>query len=172
MHRLALAAVVLSACTLPEVVPDALKAEYAPTGEVSFSSHGATFDQVRVRNPHSNLAKRTDESWGGTLGDRAIDVSVTNDAIRGVNFKFTREEPSPGKTIITGQFESKIYRFELSPEQALVRSPSMSFTFPGRTEKDGQVFYGPRNDLTLKGEAGHPNPPWPQIAFALVAAFY
>ncbi len=158
-------------CALPQVVPEALSQEYVPTGELQLNRLGATFDHVRVRSPTMNLAKRTDGSWGGTFGDRPIDVSVTDTAIRGVDLIVNRGDSKPGHLVITGQFQGKIFRFEFDQNQALIRTPGNSFTLPGRqVTKDGAA-YGPRNDFTLKGEASVENPPWPQIGFALLAAF-
>lgn len=170
-----LVAVVLSGCAgmFPTVVPEAQSAEYNPTGEVQANRYGATFDAVRVRNPNCNLSKRTDGSWGGKIGDHALDVSVTPDRIRGVNFVLSKTDSTADRLIITGQMDGKIYRFELGPTDALVRTPNQSLTFPGRVVEGGVTYYGPMKELSLKGEAsgGMANVAWPQLALALLAAF-
>jgi hypothetical protein len=163
--------VVLSGCTLPAVMPEALNTEYKPTGEVNLHDRSASFDAVRVRSVAMNLARRTDGSWGGTFLERPIDVSVTDKAIRGVDFTFTREGSLADKLVITGQFNGRIYRFELDSTHVVIRSPTSSQTLVGRVVKEGITAYGPQGDLMLKGEAGSELPPWPQLAFALVSAF-
>jgi hypothetical protein len=168
----AAALTVVTGCDLPTVVPEAQSSEYVPLGEVMFRDRGASFDAVRVRSPKCNLAKRTDGSWGGTFADRALDVTVTETTIRGVEFMLTREDSKPGHAIITGQFQGRIYRFELDENQALVRTATTSLTFPGRLIAENVVKYGPMQNLELRGEAGNENPPWPQLGFALMAAFY
>ncbi len=166
-----LGVVLLAGCTLPQVVPEALVNEYVPTGEVQVNRFGASFDAVRVRSPQANLAKRTDGSWGGVLNGEPVDVSVTDGAVRGVYFTLSRSDSSPDKTVITGQWKGGIYRFELGPEEALIRTPKYSLTFPGRAVQGNDTLYGPRGELRLSGEAGTVPPAWPQTAFALVAAF-
>jgi hypothetical protein len=173
MRLVAVAAVVaLSSCTFPTVVPEALNTEFKPTGEVLAYNRTVSFDQVRVRSPHCNLAKRTDGSWGGTFNERALDVSVTDDRVRGVEFNLTREMSEGNKLVITGQFQGRIYRFELDDKQALIRGPSQSMTYPGRQVTPTETVYGPMGNLRLKGEAGGETPPWPQIGFALMAMMH
>lgn len=158
-----------SACTLPAVVPEALNTEFKPTGEVAMYDRTIGFDAVRVRSPRSNLSKRTDGSWGGVIADRAIDVNITANRIVGVDFMMTREKSEANKLVITGQFQGRIYRFELGDEEAMIRSPRTSLTLPGRVVGTTQTVYGPMGYLQLRGEAGSESPPWPQIAFALMA---
>jgi hypothetical protein len=165
--------VVLAGCTLPTVVPEAQNTEYKVTGEVVAYGRTATFDAYRVRSVNCNLTKRTDGSWGGTFGDqgRAVDVSVDDAHVRGVDFNLNREDSKPGSMIITGQFQGRIFRFEMDANQALVRTSAKSLTYPGRIVGDNVVKYGPMQNLELRGEAGKEAPPWPQIGFALLAAF-
>ena len=160
------------ACSFPTVVPEALNNEFKPTGEVLLYNRTVSFDSVRVRSPVINLAKRTDGSWGGTFINHPVDVSVTDSRISGVNFLMTREASEGNKTVITGQFQGRIYRFELDPEQVMIRSPAQSMTFPGRQVSANLTTYGPMGNLQLKGEAGGESPPWPQIAFALMAMMH
>jgi hypothetical protein len=166
------ATVALSGCAsmFPSVVPEA-SGEYKASGEVQMNRFGSTFDAVRVRSPRCNLAKRTDGSWGGQMDNRPIDVSVEGDKIRGVDIMMDKLESTPDKLIVTGQFRGKIYRFELSNEQALIRTPKVSLTLKGRQVEGETTSYGPLKELTLKGDAGLTTPPWPQIAFALLSAF-
>ncbi len=164
-------ALVLGACTLPQVVPEALTTEFKATGEVRAHERTASFDAVRVRNPKMNLTRRTDGSWGGTFADHGVDVSVDETSVRGADFTLSRKDSTPEKLIITGQFQGRIYRFELDAQQAVVRAPNTSLTLLGRTVQDNGVAYGARGELVLLGDAGKEAPPWPQVAFALMAAF-
>lgn len=162
----------LTGCVLPQVVPEAQNTEFVAKGEVRAHARSASFDSVRVRSPQMNITKRTDGSWGGTFDGRAIDVSVEGDNIRGANMTLTRSDSTKDKLVITGQFEGRIYRFELDANQALVRTPNTSITYPGRVISERQTSYGPGGDLVLIGEAGAESPPWPQFAFAMMAAFF
>lgn len=158
-------------CTFPQVVPEALKEDYVPTGSLQMYDKSASFDAVRVRAPKANLAKRTDGSWGGVINQVPVDVSVTDTTVRGVAFVLTREDSGPGKLVITGQFQGKIYRFEFDDKLARVRTPSTSLDFQTRSPVEGGLAYGPMKPFVLKGQAAAENPPWPQIAFALIAMF-
>lgn len=166
---LLVAVVALTSCTFPTVVPEALNTEFKATGEVLLYNRTVAFDAYRVRSPKCNLSRRTDGSWGGTLSERPIDVSVTDTRISGVEFMLTREQSEGNKMVITGQFQGRIYRFELDDNQALIRAPNNSFTLQGRQVSPTQTTYGPQGNLQLRGEAGSENPPWPQIGFALMA---
>lgn len=163
------AVLALSACNLPKVVPEALNTEFKPTGEVILYNRTASFDAYRVRSPKCNLSKRTDGSWGGVLAERPVDVSVTDRRISGVELMLSREMSEDDKVVITGQFQGRIYRFELDDKRAIMRAPNNAFTLDGRQVGPQQTTYGPRGDLQLKGEAGADSPPWPQIGFALMA---
>jgi hypothetical protein len=165
----ALAALLLSACNLPKVMPEALNTEFKPTGEILLYNRSASWDAYRVRSPKCNLARRTDGSWGGVMVERPVDVSVTDRRISGVDLMLTRELSDDNKLVITGQFQGRIYRFELGEQRALFRAPNNAFTLDGRTPGEEMTTYGPRGDLQLKGEAGSDDPPWPQIGFALMA---
>jgi hypothetical protein len=166
---LLVAVVALSSCNFPTVVPEALNTEFKATGEVLLYNRTVGFDAYRVRSPKCNLSRRTDGSWGGTIAERPIDVSVTDTRISGVEFMLTREKSEGNKTVITGQFQGRIYRFELDEEKAMIRAPNNSFTLPGRKVGPKETTYGPDGNLQLRGEAGAENPPWPQIGFALMA---
>jgi hypothetical protein len=133
----------------------------------------SSFDPYRVRGTQCNLSKRTDGSWGGTFGNegRALDVSVDDAHVRGVDFNLNREDSKPGSLIVTGQFQGRIFRFEMNATQVLVRTSATSLTYPGRVVGENVVKYGPMQNLELRGEASKEAPPWPQIGFALMCAF-
>jgi len=161
----------LGGCSFPHVVPEALSDTYTPLGEVMMRNRGASFDAVRVRSPRCNLAKRTDGSWAGTLNDHPVDVSVYESRIVGANFSVTREMSEGRHIVITGQFEGKIYRFEMDEHHAIIRAPNnVSLNFDGMNVEGKTVRYGPMGNFELRGAAGDANPPWPQLAFALMGA--
>jgi len=135
------------------------------------SPRTASFDDVRVRAPNCNLTKRTDGSWGGTMRDRALDVSVTETDIRGVDLRVTRAESETGRLVISGQFLGMIQRFEIDQDRVLVRTQAKSQNLGGRVVSEQGAKYGPFKELELRGVAGAEKAPWPQIAFALIAAF-
>jgi hypothetical protein len=163
------AAIAFSSCNFPAVVPEALNTEFKATGEVLLYNRTASFDAYRVRSPKCNLSKRTDGSWGGVLAERPVDVSVTDTRISGVELMLTREKSEGNRVVITGQFQGRIYRFELDENRVILRAPNNAYTLDGRQVGPQQTTYGPRGDLQLRGEAGSDNPPWPQIGFALMA---
>jgi hypothetical protein len=153
------------------VVPEA-KGDYNPSGEVQFMDHGATFDGCRVRNPHVSFTKKTDGSWGGTIVDpgnitQALDLTVTPKKISGVDIVLTLENQDDQNTVIVGQYQGRILRFEFHPDVVQIRTSSQSFTF----HKHDDQTWGPKGELLLKGEAGKAPQPWPQIALAMLAAF-
>jgi hypothetical protein len=162
--------VTLFGCNMPTVVPEA-SGEYKSSGEVIAYGRTSSFDAYRVRSTQCNLAKRTDGSWGGTFSDRPLDVSVDDAHARGVDFNLNREDSKPGSLIVTGQFQGRIFRFEMNATQVLVRTPTTSLTYPGRVVGENVVKYGPMQNLELRGEASIEAPPWPQIGFALMCAF-
>lgn len=159
----------LSACTLPAVLPEVSDSEYKPTGEILLGVRSANFDAVRVRSPRCNLARRSDGSWAGTFDSRPIDVTVSENRVVGTGLQLTRTNED-GKLVITGQLEGRIVRFELDDDKVLFRTPASAITLQGRTLGEGLTTYGGRGELQLRGEAGLDNPPWPQFAFALLAA--
>jgi hypothetical protein len=163
----------LSACATAPAAPEP---EYKPTGEVVIYERTSTFDGTHVRGPSCNLSRRDDGSWGGVLGGRGIDVAVTNDSIRGVDLTISREESTRGHQVITALFMGLIYRFELSADGAIIRTPTRSMTFPGRVVGERLASYGggvggAHGDFTLRGDASLENPPWPQLALALLATY-
>lgn len=161
------AAVVLSSCTFATVVPEA-NSEFKPSGEVLLYNRSVSFDAVRIRSPLANMTKRTDGSWGGTVNNAPLDITVNENRVSGVNFSMTRENSEGNKVIYTGQFQGRIYRFELDEQQAMIRAPAKSMTLPGRQVGNNQTTYGPMGNLQLRGEAGSDNPPWPQLALSLM----
>ena len=171
MRKLLVVTMALAGCALPQTVPEALSTEYTPSGHVQLFNRGASFDAVRVRSPQANISKRTDGTWAGTLRETFIDVSVTDTHVRGANILLTRGDSTAGHYVVTGQVNGRIVRFELDQDQALIRTTTFSTTLTPRTLQADAAAYGPRSELQLRGQAALIDPPWPQMAFALVAAF-
>jgi len=161
----------LSACALPQTVPEALSTEYSPSGNIQLFNSGASFDAVRVRSPYANISKRTDGTWAGTLRETFIDVSVTDTHVRGANMLLTRGDSTAGHYVVTGQVNGRIVRFELDQEKAMIRTTTFSTTLTPRTLQADAAAYGGQSELQLRGQAALIDPPWPQMALALVAAF-
>ncbi len=170
--RTLLVAAVLAGCTLPAVMPEVRSTAFVPTGGLSLYNRSVTFDAVRVRGPNVNLSRRTDGSWAGVLDARAVDVTVTDTRIVGVDLLLTRAQSEPGRLVITGQFQGLIYRFELDDERVVIRGPSRSYDLPGRQLGGDQTTYGPQGNLVLQGQAGAERPPWPQLAFGLLSLMH
>jgi hypothetical protein len=146
--------------------------EYTPTGEVVYYDRIATFDATHVQSPNCSLRRRDDGSWGGVLAERPIDVSVNEVTVKGADFLVSREDSRPGKSVITGQFQGRIFRFELTDDQVSIRTSNLSAVYPNRVLGERSAKYGTRGEVELRGEASGENPPWPQFAFALMSAFY
>jgi hypothetical protein len=171
MRAVSLLLLPLAACALPQTVPSAQSVAYDPMGQIRLYDRSSSFDEVRVRSAKANLSARSDGSWAGTLGDTAVDVSVTDTHVRGANLLLTREESTDERYVVTGQFQGRIVRFELDQEKALIRTPALSVTLAPRTLSSDTSSYGGRQDLKLVGQAALIRPPWPQMALALLAAF-
>jgi hypothetical protein len=137
-----------------------------PTGGILFRGGSASFNATRVFGPQVNLSRRSDGSWGGSLYDQAIDISVRGNAIAGAYEKLNIEE-LPNGVIVNGLWHEQMLRFEVTTDQFLARTPRTSLTF----QKSGDGVYGPYSDLKLTGEAAQLHPPMPQFALALVATF-
>lgn len=175
---LPLLALALSGCAGAPVMPEALE-PYRPTGSVQRGAQGASFNRARVLNPSMSLARHLDGSWtgwfalAGTGTTVPLDVSVTPDAIRGVGFVLVRLTPAPGRTVYEGTFNGKRFHFELSAEAVAVKTAGLEGTYAGPVREGDTLTFHAGSDLTLTGEAtAVAAPPWPQLALALVAAFY
>jgi hypothetical protein len=167
---LAVVGVGLGCASAPSVPEAAL--EFKATGSIQRGSFGASFDASHVVNPGVNLSRHADGSWTGTFAQSGvIDVSVSKDAIRGIGFVLIASQPAPGKTVYDGNVNGKRFHFELGETLVTVKTPR----YEGRFEGASVPGYPPRFEgggLILTGDAATPGqPPWPNMALALVAAF-
>jgi hypothetical protein len=139
---------------------------FEPTGTIVFMRGSASFDANRVAGPRINVTKRSDGTWAGTLDEQSVDVTLKGNRIVGAFMTLSWEQSSSG-VLITGQWLGRILRFEVTPEQALVRTPNRSLTLSRKAEGE----YGPGGELRLTGEARMLNPPMPQFGLAMAATF-
>ena len=137
---------------------------FVAQGGISSTFGTASFDHDEVRGPHIDLTSRGDGSWGGTFGDGAVDVTDHGERVVGNGMMVSIDQSDANKLVITGQANNRIFRFEVSADQLLVRTDSTSFTSP----RTGPGEYGV---VTFHGDAAKPNPPEPQFAFTLIGAF-
>ncbi|HME89862.1 MAG TPA: hypothetical protein VKE49_00450 [Myxococcaceae bacterium] len=147
--------------------PSAAKsAGFQPTGAIVFARGSASFDANRVAGPRINVTKRSDGTWAGTLDDQIVDVTVNGNRLVGSFMTMSVEQSSNG-VLITGQWLGRILRFQVTPDQVVVRTPNRSLTL----NRKGEGEYGPGGELRLSGEAALLNPPMPQFALAMAATF-
>jgi hypothetical protein len=178
MKALLLGAMLVGSCVLPQVVPEA-RGEFTATGTIARGELKSGFDASRVVSPNLELARRTDGSWGGRFSQagsgltQALDVSVEGDVVRGVDFLMRRERAGE-RTIITGTFKAKSFRFELWKDGFSAHTTRYSADFAGRqAQPDGSIRFGDEGALVMSGTATALDPvAWPQLAFALFGAFY
>lgn len=178
MKPLVLLGLLAGTCVLPQVVPEA-RGEFHPTGAIARGELKSTFDGARVVSPNLELARRTDGSWGGRFSQagsgltQAIDVSVERDVVRGVDFLMRRERQGE-RTVITGTFKAKSFRFELWKDGFSAHTARYSADFGGRqAQPDGSIRFGDEGSLVMSGDAVALDPvAWPQLGFALFGAFY
>jgi hypothetical protein len=142
--------------------------DYEPVGEVQFSGGlSASFSAVSVRSPRMSLGKRSDGSWSGTFQNQPFDVSVTENAVRGVGVTLALNANGPQGFEVEGQWQGRRVRYALKPDTVAIRTHSASFDLT----RVGNSAVGSAGDLELKGEANELPAPWPQTAFVLLAVF-
>lgn len=144
--------------------PSAAQTEFKPKGEISWAEGGASWDETRVMGPKINVSRRGDGSWAGEIAGNIIDVNVYPNRISGSNLTMALSKEGE-KIVITGQVHAIMVRYEYDGKVLLARTGTKSVTVP----RTGPNSFG---DITLNGEAVSANPPEPQFALALVAAFY
>ena len=155
----------LAAClALGCATSSAASKPFVAAGSITSSFGTASFSDAEVRGPHINLVSRGDGSWGGTFGDTGVDVSVHGDRVAGNGMLVSIDRSNPDVLVITGQANNRMFRFEVSEQQLLVRTDSTSLTQP----RTGPGAYG---IVTFSGKAMNEDPPEPQFAFALIGAF-
>ena len=176
MHRwttfAATCALALAACATGSesggAAPSASSSDFTPTGAITGYLSNATFDATHVVGPKINASLRSDGSWGGTIGTegRALFHVYKDGTLSGPDLTMTISKAGQVLTV-TGQFQGRILRFEVSPTVLKVRTDTRSLDFNG----DGKgVYQGPKT-VTFTGEAVSV-PPTVPFALALVASFF
>jgi hypothetical protein len=118
-----------------------------------------------------HLSQRQDGSWGGTItgsgGNQVpIDCTFQNGQFVGANLRMSIQKAG-GQTVVSGTFNDRIVRFEFSPNEIIVRTPSRSENYV-KLPAEGE--YGGPTTVKLEGEAAS-YPPTPAFALAALGAF-
>lgn len=137
---------------------------FVPNGGIKGNIGSASYSAHAVRGPRINIARRSDGSWAGELKGQAIDVSVHGDRVVGVNTHM-KIEKKPHLLTITGQFNGRMFRFEVTPVHLMARTDTHSRDLP-LTGPAGHY-----SEVTFTGNAVGENRPEPQFAFALLSTF-
>jgi len=147
-------------------------AEFEPTGRITLAAgNGAVFNATQVSGPKIHVKRRQDGSWGGTItgstGSQVpIDCTFQNGQFVGSNLRLSiiRVEQ---QTTISGTFNDRIVRFEFTPTEIRVRTPSRSENYV-KLPAEGE--YGGPTTVKLEGEAQQ-FPPTPAFALAALGGF-
>jgi hypothetical protein len=159
------------ACAEGSASSGAATADFQPTGGIVVASgNGARFNATEVRGVRIAVKRRSDGTWGGTVYSSGkqvpIDATFENGRFTGSNIRMSIERAN-GQTTIVGSFQDKIIRFELTPDEIRVRTPSKSENYvslgtPGE--------YGGPQPMKLEGEAQQA-PPTATFALAMLGSF-
>ncbi len=160
LSRLAvpLAALALVACSTTPDKP------FVKTGEFVFTrGTSASFSEDRVVGSGVAFNKRSDGSWGGTLGTQLYNLTVTDNRVTGVNFNFTWQNVDGG---FSGQglIQSDMVKIEVTANQILVRNGRKQLALPRTSEN---TFGTANSRIVLEGDALQL--PMPQSLLALLA---
>ena len=115
-------------------------------GEIYTRLSHATFDDQQIIGPRVSMTRRSDGTWGGWLRGRPLDITVTDEGIRGVGLTLYVER-GPEYLVLHGYYDDRPIRVEWPMEGVI---PTW--------------FY-----YRFGGAAGRPNPPIPQFLIALLA---
>jgi len=177
---LALAALAGACRTVPAPVVD-----FQPTGEIAVSPSirpdaGAAFDARRVVGRGVDLTLGEDGRWSGVLGARRGTLEVTGDRITGpgVDLRVTR---ASGGVTLRGRALDRNVDVSISSRGlggvsddggghcVLDLLPVGPGHYRGLYGCPSVTSKGPRAVATVTGEAAAPEPPFPQVALALLA---
>lgn len=140
--------------------------DFEPTGVVMFQKANASFDGARIVGPFVNMNRRDDGSWTGLLGGQPVEAAASGAGLRGVNLTLNVESSAAG-TVVTGQWQGRAWRFELRPQDVVVKAPAATLNLA----KKDEGTYGPEGELRLTGDAAKADAPQPQLALALLGTF-
>jgi hypothetical protein len=169
-HLIACGFVALAACATGS--GGGSTADIVPTGRINVAAgNGAIFNPTQVSGPKIHVSQRQDGSWGGTITGSAasqvpIDCTFQNGQFVGANLRMSISRVDQ-QTVVSGTFNDRIVRFEFSPTQIIVRTPSRSENYV-KLPAEGE--YGGPTTVKLEGEAAT-FPPTPAFALAALGAF-
>jgi hypothetical protein len=147
-------------------------ADFKPTGRITIAAgNGAIFNATQVSGPKIHVQQRQDGSWGGTITGSAgtqvpIDCTFQGGQFVGSNLRMTITRADQ-QTTISGTFNERIVRFEFTPTEIRVRTPSRSENYV-KLPAEGE--YGGPTTVKLEGEAAT-FPPTPAFALAALGGF-
>jgi hypothetical protein len=147
------------------------EAPFVSTGEVIYRN-SAAYDATRVRGPTVNMALTRDGSWGGSILQKDVMLTVTPDRIAGagVNLVVTRKD---GTLTVEGLVNGIRVRLQASAGKFVGRVGSQQVE---STREPGSDWYmnagsGRQATIRFKGTAGQmPDVPMPQWVFAVIGA--
>ena len=90
---------------------------FTPTGEILYSrGNSAAFDAVTVLGPSVSMRRRDDGSWGGTLFNRAVDLTVRPSGFSGLNTQISIRAQSD-RTVMEGMWAGHFVHYEVQALQ-------------------------------------------------------
>jgi hypothetical protein len=119
---------------------------FEPTGEIYTRVSHVKFDDQQVIGPRVNMTRRSDGTWGGWLRGRPLDITLTENGIRGVGLTLYIKR-NADYLVLHGYYENNAIRVEW-PTEGVVPT---------------WFWY------RFGGVAARPNPPVPQFLLALLA---
>lgn len=170
MSRLAITLLSLCACA---TTSQSLDKEFTPTGEVALYDRIVTFDSTSVRSSQIQLSTKDGREWSGRVMNQLMYVTVDANSARGPGFNMELIAEADGSTTVSGQYQGRFFRAELTGDHALVRGNIAGAQLQGREAEPGLVTYGTKGGygqsgyLQLKGDAAELR--WPHVGFALFA---
>lgn len=141
--------------------------EFHAAGEIHCRFSGASFNAHEVRGPKISVSQRPDGTWGGLIETSPLDATFYPDgSFKGGMALRMKVVKADNVLTITGQWRGRIFRFEVSPTQLMVRTDTRSMDFP----LTNPGTYGGFGEVQFTGDAAKA-PATPEFALALVAAF-
>lgn len=161
-RRLVVASISLLLCACA-TTPSAPPKPFVATGGVNSRIGSASFSADAVMGPKINVRNVDGDDWRGTLLERSIDVSAHPGHLNGVNLTMAIDQ-EPNHLTVTGQIDGRIFRFELTADKLMVRTPTRSDDLP----RTGPNEY---DQVNFTGDAVEGKRPEPQFALALAGTF-
>jgi hypothetical protein len=151
-----------------EPAPGAAPAGYAPTGEVIVRGRGATFDDRRVVGPTVNLTRAEDGTWAGSILGASVALKpVAPGRLKGAggDLHFVSWE---GVLVARGTLGTRTVDVRYRPGQGH-RTGAGVVCEAAVATVDCTASTNASGAAELRGRAASPDPPMPQLGFALLA---